>query len=107
MISDRDTVVIGVSGGADSVCLFHIMLGYLEELKKYGKTMELKVVHVNHMIRDTALRDEEFVKELCEKFKTQVEPAVNHALSTAWRVCFMLVLCSSERTVTSPIRTNA
>ena len=69
MISDRDTVVIGVSGGADSVCLFHIMLGYQEELKKEGKTMELRVVHVNHMIRDTAIRDEKFVKELCQKHK--------------------------------------
>lgn len=90
MISDRDTVVIGVSGGADSVCLFHIMLGYLKQLKKDGKTMELRVVHVNHMIRDTALRDEEFVKELCDKHNVELtivrkdvlDYAKNNGLST-------------------------
>lgn len=67
MISDKDTVVLGVSGGADSVCLFYVMLDFVEKQKKEGKIIELKVVHVNHMIRDTADRDEEFVKKLCEK----------------------------------------
>ena len=39
-------VAVGVSGGADSMCLLHI-LGLLK--KEYGFT--LKAVHVNHNIR--------------------------------------------------------
>ena len=62
MLEVGDRVVVGVSGGADSVCLFYV----LHELKKmYG--LELYVVHVNHGIRgQEADEDENFVKELCE-----------------------------------------
>lgn len=73
MISHQDAVVIGVSGGADSVCLFHIMLGLLEKFREVGKTFTLKVVHVNHMIRETATRDEDFVRDLCQKHNVELE----------------------------------
>ena len=44
MLEKGDKVVVGLSGGADSVCLFLI----LEELrKKIG--FEILAVHVNHM----------------------------------------------------------
>ena len=59
MISENEKIVIGLSGGMDSVCLFYLLkdLGY-----------ELEAVHVNHQIRgETADRDEAFVKALCEK----------------------------------------
>ena len=61
MISKGDGVVIGLSGGPDSVCLFFVM----ESLKeKYDLT--LRAVHVNHCIRGKAAdRDEEFVGALC------------------------------------------
>ena len=63
MLEKGDKVVVGLSGGADSVCLFLI----LEELrKKIG--FEMLAVHVNHGIRgEEAKADEEFVKTLCEK----------------------------------------
>ena len=63
MLEKGDKVVVGLSGGADSVCLFLI----LEELrKKIG--FEILAVHVNHGIRgEEAKADEEFVKTLCEK----------------------------------------
>ena len=63
MLEKGDKVVVGLSGGADSVCLFLI----LEELrKKIG--FEILAVHVNHGIRgEEAKVDEEFVKTLCEK----------------------------------------
>ena len=61
LIEQNDTIIIGVSGGADSVCLFTI----LNELKKeYNLT--LKVVHINHMIREDAMDDANYVKKLCE-----------------------------------------
>ncbi len=58
---DVKTVAVGLSGGADSVCLIDI-LSKLKE--KYG--IILKAVHVNHNIRgEEADRDEDFVRELC------------------------------------------
>lgn len=63
MLQKNDKVVLGVSGGADSVCLFFVML----ELKKVYQ-LELFVVHINHGIRGIeADEDEVFVKQLCEK----------------------------------------
>lgn len=57
------SVAVGLSGGGDSVCLLHILSSLKEE---YG--IILKAVHVNHNIRgDEADRDEEFVRQLCEK----------------------------------------
>ena len=63
MVSPGDCILAGVSGGADSVCLLHI----LSRLKdKYG--IILKAAHINHNLRgDESLRDEIFVKELCDK----------------------------------------
>ncbi len=55
------TVAVGVSGGADSMCLLHI-LSLLKE--RYG--IILKAVHINHNIRgDEALRDEKLVRDYC------------------------------------------
>lgn len=63
MLEKGDQIIVGVSGGADSVCLFHVLL---ELRKEYELT--LHVIHVNHGIRgEEALRDEEFVRELCRK----------------------------------------
>lgn len=64
LINPGDTVVIGVSGGADSVMLLDVMYK-ISILAKYN--LNIKVAHVNHQIRDTAIRDELFVKSMCEK----------------------------------------
>ena len=61
MAMPGEKIVLGLSGGADSVCLFHILrqLGY-----------SLEAVHVNHGIRGAqADRDEQFVRMLCEGYK--------------------------------------
>ena len=60
MISPHDHVVMGVSGGADSVCLLFVLLKYSESVP-----LELSVVHVNHGIRCDAVRDAEYVEKLC------------------------------------------
>ena len=59
-----EKIVLGLSGGMDSVCLFHVLydLGY-----------DLEAVHVNHGIRGAeADRDEAFVKELCMQYGVPV-----------------------------------
>ena len=61
MVGKGDRIIIGTSGGADSVCLLFLM-------KKLSLEMDFEAaaVHVNHMIRgDEAARDEKFVKDLC------------------------------------------
>ena len=62
MIEEGDTIVVGVSGGADSVCLFYVLKEYC--LKKRA---ELQVVHVNHGIREDAAHDADYVRKLCEE----------------------------------------
>lgn len=58
MLRQGEKVVLGVSGGADSIA----MLYALNELIDYG--LELIVAHLNHGIRgDEAKRDADFVKE--------------------------------------------
>ena len=65
MIKEGDTVIAGVSGGADSVCLLFI-LSKLQ--KKLG--FEIKACHVNHGIRgEAADADEAYVKKLCESLR--------------------------------------
>ena len=56
-------VVLGVSGGADSVCLLYILTKLRERFD-----FELKEVHVNHLIRPEAEADAAYVKTLCEKW---------------------------------------
>ena len=57
------SVAVGVSGGADSMCLLHILSSLKDE---YGIT--LKAVHINHNLRgEEALRDESLVREYCRE----------------------------------------
>lgn len=61
LISKGDTIVAGVSGGADSVCLFKVLDSIREE---YNLT--LKVVCVDHGLREEAKDEIRYVKSLCE-----------------------------------------
>ena len=66
MITKGDRIVIGVSGGADSVCLFHVLLELKEEYE-----LTLFAVHINHCLRgEEADQDEEYVRNLCLKNNT-------------------------------------
>ncbi len=62
MIDRGDKILAAVSGGADSVCMLHI----LNSLKK-DLDFELACAHVNHGLRgEAADNDEKFVKDLCK-----------------------------------------
>lgn len=63
MIEKGDSIVIGLSGGADSVCLALV----LNEIKN-DYNIILKAVHINHMLRgEEADRDMLFCEKLCKK----------------------------------------
>ncbi len=62
LLTKGDRVVLGLSGGADSVCLLKVLLALKDEYD-----LKLWAVHVNHNIRgEEALRDRDFSKAFCE-----------------------------------------
>lgn len=69
MLENGDNIVVGVSGGADSVCLLDI----LNELKeKYS--LSITVVHINHNIRgQEADSDEDYVLSLANSYNLPVK----------------------------------
>ncbi len=62
MIEERDLVVAGVSGGADSVCLLHVLWKLSKELD-----YRLVVVHVDHGVRAESAEDGAYVEHLCRE----------------------------------------
>jgi tRNA(ile)-lysidine synthetase len=67
LIKEGERVVVGVSGGADSVCLLLV-------LKEIMPPECITAVHINHGIRgDEAARDEDFVLQLCKRQDIRLE----------------------------------
>ena len=68
LIEDGDKIVLGVSGGPDSIC----MLDNLREVKEEQIIeFEIYVAHINHMIREEAIDDEKYVQEYCKKYNIE------------------------------------
>lgn len=64
LIKNGEKIVVGVSGGPDSICLINI----LNEIRQEGKIkFNLVVCHINHLIRKEAGEDETFVQKYCEE----------------------------------------
>lgn len=69
MILSGDSVAVGLSGGADSVSLLHALLDLQAKLK-----ITVRAIHINHGIRgESADRDEQFCRELCERLCVPLE----------------------------------
>lgn len=66
LIQNQDKIVVGVSGGPDSVCLLYI----LNELKN-KLSFKIYVAHVNHMLREEAELETEYVEEICRSLNIQ------------------------------------
>lgn len=65
LLRPGDTLICAVSGGADSVALLFACYLLKEQL---GVTLE--AAHFNHHLRgEESLRDEQFVRELCQRFE--------------------------------------
>lgn len=79
MAATEDFIIAGISGGADSVCLFFVLL----ELRSEMGT-GFAAVHVNHGLRGAAAdSDEAFVRNLCEKYSVPLEILRVHLESIA------------------------
>lgn len=61
LINSGDKIVIGVSGGPDSITLLTCMNKYKDKLG-----CEIIVAHVNHLIRKDSTDDEKYVEKICE-----------------------------------------
>ena len=66
-IKSGDSIVLGVSGGPDSICMLNI-------LYKLSKILNFNIVvaHINHMIRQEAICDEEYVENFCNKLNIPI-----------------------------------
>lgn len=74
LIESGDKIILGVSGGPDSIS----MLKILNELKNEKKFIfDIVVCHINHGLRENAKLDEEYVQAFCEKHN--IEYYVLHA----------------------------
>ena len=61
LIGQKDAILVGFSGGADSVCLLHF-LNYLAREKHF----RLAALHINHGLRGrAAAADAKFCKQFC------------------------------------------
>ncbi|KYO69286.1 tRNA lysidine(34) synthetase TilS [Thermovenabulum gondwanense] len=67
MIRTKDKIIIGLSGGPDSVCLLDLFCSIREEFQ-----LEVFAAHLNHCFRGRESdEDEEFAKALCEKYNVK------------------------------------
>lgn len=61
LINSGDTVIVALSGGPDSVCLFDLLFKLKEKLG-----IKLLACHYNHRLRgEDSYNDEEFVRKIC------------------------------------------
>ncbi|MDM8527366.1 tRNA lysidine(34) synthetase TilS [Anaerolineales bacterium HSG24] len=68
LLAASDTIVVGVSGGADSLCLLHVLLTIRTTIP-----LTLIVAHLNHQLRGTeSEKDELFVKDIAAQWQLPI-----------------------------------
>ena len=83
LFQTNDRVIIGVSGGADSVALLCVLRAIQH---KFNLTIE--VCHVNHGLRPESAQEQGFVKHLCDMhgLKFHVREVDCAALAKSWNM---------------------
>lgn len=66
LIENGDRLVLGVSGGPDSIAMLNI-LNDIKNDKNINIDFNIVVAHINHMIRKEADADEEYVRNFCKE----------------------------------------
>lgn len=61
LIKDGESIVVGVSGGPDSITLLDILIKLQKRIK-----FDIVVAHINHMIRSDADEDQRYVEKYCK-----------------------------------------
>jgi len=76
LLKKKDRLLLGVSGGPDSLCLLHL---FLKLQKEYS--LKLICLHFNHQLRKEAKAEEDFVKRICKylgvEFISESKPVKN------------------------------
>ncbi len=67
LIGKGDKILLGVSGGPDSVAMLYLLKSLKKELK-----INLHVAHLDHMLRNDSYKDKEFVERLARNLKIPV-----------------------------------
>lgn len=68
LIKENQTIIIGLSGGPDSVFLLHYLKTRQEELN-----LHLIAAHLDHQWRTSSAQDEQFCRELCQSMEIPFE----------------------------------
>ena len=66
LFNDNDVVVLGLSGGPDSMCLLDVLLSL-------NKSLNIICAHINHNIRKESFEEASFLKKYCEEKKLNFE----------------------------------
>ncbi len=64
LIEKGDTLIVGVSGGADSMMLLHFLYTHQSTYD-----IQIKVAHIHHGLREEAELDAELVEATCQRWK--------------------------------------
>ena len=60
LLKENDTIVIGLSGGPDSMCLLSI-------IKSLNKNLKIVCAHINHNIRKESFEEQKFIESYCKE----------------------------------------
>jgi tRNA(Ile)-lysidine synthase len=85
LLQPREKVLVACSGGADSVCLLHLLL----ELRESG-LWEVCVGHFNHQLRPESGEDEAFVQELAMSHSLEYHAGSQDVMAYAKDACLNL-----------------
>lgn len=66
LIKNGDNIVVGVSGGPDSMTLLNVLIKLKEKI-----SFEIAVAHINHGIRQEADEETKYVQEFCKRKKIE------------------------------------
>ncbi len=66
LLKKKDKILLGTSGGPDSVFLFHQFLKIRQDYK-----LQLVCLHFNHLLRKEAKKEEKFIEALCKKYSVR------------------------------------
>ncbi|MGQ7367219.1 tRNA lysidine(34) synthetase TilS [Streptococcus suis] len=92
----HEKVLVAVSGGLDSMNLFHLLYEYRQEL-----SIELGIAHINHGQREEAILEENYLKQLAEEYKipfylSHFEGRFSEEAARKWRYAFFADIMEQE-----------